>query len=144
MRRLMNDFIFWLPPSKRPFLKHYTTILHQGGEVCGCEGRECVSGGVCVLGNFEPACMSNRRLLYLRLCHIPASVHLNSGSASLFCSLKTNPQWWSSVTPLDVFGCLTNDFISSPPQASDLFLSTTPQYFTGAEKCLGAARGEYI
>lgn len=46
--------------------------------------------------------------------------------------------------PLDVFGCLTNDFISSAPQASDLFLSTTPQYFTGAEKCLGTARREYI
>lgn len=49
----------------------------------------------------------------------------------------------SSLMPSDVFCCLTNDFIFPLPGASDLFLSTTPQYFTRAEKCL-SRRGESI
>lgn len=36
--------------------------------------------------------------------------------------------------PSDILRCLTNDSIFSAPPASDLFLSTRPRYFTGAEK----------
>lgn len=53
MRRLKNDFIFWLPPSQRPFLKHYTTILHWGEEVSEYERSQILLGGVLCLSSFN-------------------------------------------------------------------------------------------
>lgn len=105
MRRLTNDFIFWLPPSQRPFLKHYTTILHRGEEVSQHERSESVSGGV--LSLWGSVSIYNKQktpksFLWFFLNSL-GSVHLNLDSASLFCSFKEEPTVMSSTNALGRF-----------------------------------------
>lgn len=105
MRRLTNDFIFWLPPSQRPFLKHYTTILHRGEEVSQHERSESVSGGVLSLWGSVSIYNKQKTLksfLWFFLNSL-GSVHLNLDSASLFCSFKEEPTVMSSTNALGRF-----------------------------------------